>query len=78
MIKHQHGNQQFTCPMHPEVVKEEPGKCPKCGMDLVPVIKSGHSHEGHVQEQTHDHHQMHKEHSHRADKHNRMHFQIIR
>ncbi len=27
--------QQYTCPMHPEVVKEAPGKCPKCGMKLV-------------------------------------------
>lgn len=26
----------YTCPMHPEVVQEKPGKCPKCGMDLVP------------------------------------------
>jgi hypothetical protein len=25
----------YTCTMHPEVVKDEPGKCPKCGMDLV-------------------------------------------
>jgi Cu2+-exporting ATPase len=22
--------------MHPEVVQQGPGKCPKCGMDLVP------------------------------------------
>ena len=28
---------QFTCPMHPEVVKDEPGSCPICGMDLVPM-----------------------------------------
>ncbi len=28
---------KFTCPMHPEVVKDEMGACPKCGMDLVPV-----------------------------------------
>lgn len=28
--------QKFTCTMHPEVVKDEPGKCPKCGMKLVP------------------------------------------
>ncbi|MCR9225975.1 MAG: heavy metal translocating P-type ATPase [Flavobacteriaceae bacterium] len=28
--------QQWTCPMHPEVVEDGPGSCPKCGMDLVP------------------------------------------
>ena len=26
---------QYTCPMHPEVVQDHPGKCPKCGMALV-------------------------------------------
>ena len=26
----------FVCPMHPEVTAREPGKCPKCGMKLVP------------------------------------------
>ena len=26
---------QYTCGMHPEVVTDKPGKCPKCGMDLV-------------------------------------------
>ena len=25
----------YTCPMHPEVISNKPGKCPKCGMDLV-------------------------------------------
>jgi len=24
----------YTCPMHPEVVSDRPGKCPKCGMTL--------------------------------------------
>ncbi|MFV5688666.1 heavy metal translocating P-type ATPase [Flavobacterium sp. ZT3R25] len=27
----------YTCPMHPEVIKEGPGSCPICGMDLVPM-----------------------------------------
>lgn len=27
--------QQWTCPMHPEVVRDVPGSCPSCGMDLV-------------------------------------------
>ena len=30
-------SEQWTCPMHPEVIKDESGACPKCGMDLVPM-----------------------------------------
>ncbi|MFB9053097.1 heavy metal translocating P-type ATPase [Formosa undariae] len=30
-------SEQWTCPMHPEVIKDEAGACPKCGMDLVPM-----------------------------------------
>lgn len=30
-------SEQWTCPMHPEIIKEEPGSCPICGMDLVPM-----------------------------------------
>src|SRR5690606_14888393 len=30
------GGTQYTCPMHPEVVKDDPGNCPICGMELVP------------------------------------------
>ena len=26
---------KYTCPMHPEIIKDMPGKCPKCGMELV-------------------------------------------
>src|SRR5438094_5356215 len=29
--------QKYTCPMHPEVVTDHPGNCPKCGMKLVPL-----------------------------------------
>ncbi len=28
---------QYTCPMHPEIIKDEAGNCPLCGMDLVPI-----------------------------------------
>src|SRR5690606_12557438 len=28
---------QYTCPMHPEIIRDKPGSCPICGMDLVPV-----------------------------------------
>lgn len=29
------GMHMYTCPMHPEVQSDKPGKCPKCGMALV-------------------------------------------
>ena len=32
-----YASEQWTCPMHPEVVKDESGPCPICGMDLVPM-----------------------------------------
>lgn len=25
---------EYTCPMHPEVIRKEPGTCPQCGMEL--------------------------------------------
>ncbi|MFA0732389.1 MAG: hypothetical protein BKPUNTRY_001941 [Candidatus Fervidibacter sp.] len=31
------GKTEYTCPMHPEVRSDKPGRCPKCGMDLVPT-----------------------------------------
>jgi Cu2+-exporting ATPase len=27
----------YTCPMHPQIIRNEPGACPICGMDLVPM-----------------------------------------
>ena len=31
--------QKYTCIMHPEVLMDQPGECPKCGMALVVVEK---------------------------------------
>jgi len=31
----------YTCPMHPSVRQEGPGKCPICGMTLTPVRRTG-------------------------------------
>ncbi len=31
----------WTCTMHPSVHAKDPGKCPICSMDLVPVMKKG-------------------------------------
>ncbi|MCL5019391.1 MAG: heavy metal translocating P-type ATPase [Patescibacteria group bacterium] len=32
----------YTCPMDPEIIKDAPGECPKCGMDLVPMNHTDH------------------------------------
>ena len=39
----------YICPMHPEVRRDGPGNCPKCGMALVPEQgQEGHDGEGHA------------------------------
>ena len=32
--------QQYTCPMHPEIIRDGPGSCPICGMALEPLVAS--------------------------------------
>lgn len=46
-MEHNH-NQKYTCPMHPEIVKDEPGKCTKCGMNLVPLTSEREDGEVHT------------------------------
>ena len=41
---------EYTCPMHSEIVRSEPGSCPRCGMTLVPrgePMQHGEEHEVH-------------------------------
>lgn len=55
---HHKGLQQdYSCPMHPEVIEPEPGKCPKCGMDLVRVDRKENKQQHHHHtEQEYDKH----------------------
>jgi YHS domain-containing protein len=39
--------QVWTCPMHPDVRQDTPGKCPTCKMDLVPAKDAGAGSEHH-------------------------------
>lgn len=38
---------QYTCSMHPEVLSDQPGKCPKCGMTLVKKEEAKNEMSGH-------------------------------
>ena len=43
--KHDHSSEVvqgtiWTCSMHPQIRLEEPGKCPICGMDLIPLVQN--------------------------------------
>ena len=40
---HDHGAEPtiWTCSMHPQIRMEEPGDCPLCGMDLIPLQTTG-------------------------------------
>ena len=42
--------QKYTCPMHPQILRDEPGNCPLCGMELVALkttISEKHGYRGH-------------------------------
>lgn len=41
----------YTCPMHPEIIRHVPGKCPGCGMELIPVESSIDPHADHDMQQ---------------------------
>ena len=31
---------RYTCPMHPEIVRDAPGPCPECGMTLTRIFEA--------------------------------------
>jgi hypothetical protein len=54
------GGAPYTCPMHPDVVQDEPGHCPECGMklvsaELVEASAGDHAHHDHGAEHGHEH-----------------------
>ncbi len=36
-----HADPDYVCPMHPQIIRDEPGSCPICGMDLVAKFSDG-------------------------------------
>ena len=32
--------EQWTCSMHPEIIRDKPGNCPICGMELVKKVEN--------------------------------------
>lgn len=46
--RHEHATEAaqasvWTCSMHPHLRMDQPGKCPICGMDLIPLVQVGSS-----------------------------------
>ena len=39
----EHQNEVYTCSMHPEIIRDEPGNCPICGMTLVKKVTDNNS-----------------------------------
>lgn len=54
----------YTCPMHPEIHEDKPGKCPKCGMDLVKMDSTGSPQESHIDSSSTDEADKHAMHDH--------------
>lgn len=49
----QAASETYVCPMHPDVKQSTPGKCPRCGMKLVPAPKPGSESEPRTHHQHH-------------------------
>jgi len=43
---------KYTCPMHPEIVRDGPGACPICGMALEPMVPTAEQDTGELRDMT--------------------------
>jgi Cu+-exporting ATPase len=43
---------KYTCPMHPQILRDAPGSCPICGMALVPIAGTGEADDGELRDLT--------------------------
>jgi YHS domain-containing protein len=43
---------KYTCPMHPQIVRDTPGDCPICGMALVPIAGTGEADDSELRDLT--------------------------
>ncbi len=43
---------RYTCPMHPQIVRDAPGSCPICGMALVPIAGTGEADDSELRDLT--------------------------
>jgi len=50
--KHAVHGASYTCPMHPEILRDAPGDCPICGMALVPIAGTGEADDSELRELT--------------------------
>jgi len=55
--EHVHTEEVWTCPMHPQIRQDKPGKCPICHMDLVKmgdeIVEDDHNHSSNTRPEGH-------------------------
>ncbi len=66
-MAHRQHKQQYTCPMHPRIIRDKPGRCRECGMNLVSVNREAKQSTSQTEESSkRDKHRTHAMHDHRV------------